>query len=51
MSLNVGLIDPRIMSRPMAFNLMKGGHKLWAYARRPETLQPLTAAGATGAGL
>ncbi len=51
MSLNVGLIDPRIMGRPMALNLMKGGHKLWAYARRPKTLQPLTAAGATGTGL
>ncbi len=51
MSLNVGFIGPRIMGRPMALNLMKGGHKLWAYARRPETLQPLAAAGATGAGL
>ena len=47
MSINIGLIGPGIMGRPMALNLIKGGHKLWAYARRPETLQPLVAAGAT----
>ena len=47
MSLNVGFIGPGIMGRPMALNLMKGGHKMWAYARRPETLLPLIAAGAT----
>lgn len=47
MTINVGFIGPGIMGRPMALNLMKGGHKLWAYARRPEALQPLTAAGAT----
>ncbi|HUX64261.1 2-hydroxy-3-oxopropionate reductase [Sulfuricella sp.] len=47
MSFNVGFIGPGIMGRPMALNLMKGGHKLWAYARRPEALQQLTAAGAT----
>jgi len=47
MSINVGFIGPGIMGRPMALNLMKGGHKLWAYARRPETLHPLLEAGAT----
>jgi 2-hydroxy-3-oxopropionate reductase len=47
MSINVGFIGPGIMGRPMALNLMKGGHKLWAYARRPETLHPLVEAGAT----
>jgi 2-hydroxy-3-oxopropionate reductase len=47
MHINVGFIGPGIMGRPMALNLMKGGHKLWAYARRHETLQPLTFAGAT----
>lgn len=47
MSFNAGFIGPGIMGLPMALNLMKGGHKLWAYARRPEALQPLTAAGAT----
>ncbi|MHB1238267.1 MAG: 2-hydroxy-3-oxopropionate reductase [Gallionella sp.] len=45
--MNVGFIGPGIMGRPMALNLIRGGHKLWAYARRPESLQPLTAAGAT----
>jgi len=35
------------MGRPMALNLIKGGYKLWVYARREEVLQPLTAAGAT----
>ena len=47
MALNIGFIGPGIMGRPMALNLIKGGCQLWAYARRPETLQPLTAAGAT----
>ena len=47
MSINVGFIGPGIMGRPMALNLMKGGYKLWAYARRPETLHPLIEAGAT----
>jgi 2-hydroxy-3-oxopropionate reductase len=47
MSMNIGFIGPGIMGRPMALNLMKGGNKLWAYARRPETLHPLTEAGAT----
>ncbi len=46
MTINIGFIGPGIMGRPMALNLMKGGHKLWAYARRPETLHPLTEAGA-----
>ena len=47
MTINIGFIGPGIMGRPMALNLLKCGHKLWAYARRPETLQPLIAAGAT----
>jgi 2-hydroxy-3-oxopropionate reductase len=47
MSVNIGFIGPGIMGRPMALNLMKGGNKLWAYARRPETLHPLVEAGAT----
>jgi 2-hydroxy-3-oxopropionate reductase len=46
-AINVGFIGPGIMGRPMALNLMKGGYKLWAYARRPETLHLLTEAGAT----
>lgn len=47
MSMNIGLIGPGIMGRPMALNLLKSGYKLWAYARRAEALQALTAAGAT----
>ncbi len=47
MAINIGFIGPGIMGRPMALNLMKGGYKLWAYARRPETLHPLVEAGAT----
>ncbi len=46
MTINVGFIGPGIMGRPMALNLIKGGYKLWAYARRPEALQPLTVVGA-----
>ena len=48
MSINVGFIGPGIMGGPMAINLIKGGHQLWAFARRAEALQQLTAAGATG---
>lgn len=47
MALNIGFIGSGIMGRPMALNLIKGGHKLWVYARRAEALQPLIAAGAT----
>jgi 2-hydroxy-3-oxopropionate reductase len=47
MTINIGFIGPGIMGRPMALNLLKGGHNLWVYARRPEVLLPLTAAGAT----
>ena len=46
MALNVGFIGPGIMGRAIALNLIKGGYKLWAYARCPETLHPLTEAGA-----
>lgn len=46
MSINVGFIGPGIMGRPMAMNLLKAGHRLWAYGRRPEALAPLVAAGA-----
>jgi len=47
MAINIGFIGPGIMGRPMALNLMKGGHKLWVYARRPEAMQALVKAGAT----
>lgn len=45
--LNVGFVGSGIMGRPMALNLIKGGYRLWVYARRAEALQPLIAAGAT----
>lgn len=44
--LNIGFIGCGIMGRPMALNLIKGGHKLWMYARRAEALQSLITAGA-----
>jgi 2-hydroxy-3-oxopropionate reductase len=47
MTINIGFIGPGIMGRPMALNLMKGGHKVWVYARRPEATKELVAAGAT----
>lgn len=47
MSINIGFIGPGIMGRPMALNLIKGGHPLWVYARRPEAARVLVAAGAT----
>ncbi len=47
MSINIGFIGPGIMGAPMALNLIKGGHHVWVYARRPEAAQALVAAGAT----
>lgn len=47
MSSNIGFIGPGIMGAPMALNLIKGGHHVWVYARRPEAAQALVAAGAT----
>jgi 2-hydroxy-3-oxopropionate reductase len=47
MTTNIGFIGPGIMGGPMALNLMKGGHELWVYARRPEAAQALVKAGAT----
>ena len=47
MSINIGFIGPGIMGGPMALNLIKGGHRLWVYARRPEATHNLVAAGAT----
>lgn len=47
MSFNIGFIGPGIMGAPMALHLIKGGHHVWVYARRPEAAQALVAAGAT----
>jgi 2-hydroxy-3-oxopropionate reductase len=48
MAMNIGFIGLGIMGKPMALNLLKGGHQLWVHGRRPETMKPLTEAGATG---
>mgnify|MGYP001593525079 FL=1 len=47
MATRIGFIGLGIMGRPMALNLRNAGHALWVYGRRPETMKPLTAAGAT----
>ncbi len=44
--MKVGFIGLGIMGRPMALNLIKAGHSLHVWARRPESLKPLTDAGA-----
>lgn len=42
----VGFIGLGIMGRPMALNLLGAGYRLGVYARRPESAEPLEAAGA-----
>ena len=44
--MKLGFIGLGVMGRPMALNLMKHGHEMGVYARRVESLAPLTAAGA-----
>jgi len=44
----VGYIGLGIMGRPAAQNLLKAGYQVNVYARRDESMQPLTEAGATG---
>lgn len=44
--MNVGFIGLGIMGRPMALNLIRGGHALRVYSRRAESMEPLAAAGA-----
>lgn len=46
MSERVGFIGLGVMGRPMAHNLMRAGHPLSVYARRPDTLAPLVEQGA-----
>ncbi len=46
MAMDLGFIGLGIMGRPMALNLLKGGHRLNVYARRPVAVEPLVAAGA-----
>ncbi len=45
--MNIGFIGPGIMGAPMALNLIKGGHKLYVYARRADAARTLVDAGAT----
>jgi 2-hydroxy-3-oxopropionate reductase len=47
--MKIGFIGLGIMGRPMALNLLKGGHQVTVWARRAESMQPLLDAGATGA--
>lgn len=47
--MKVGFIGLGIMGRPMALNLVKGGHEVTVWARRAESMQPLLEAGARGA--
>ena len=42
----IGFIGLGIMGKPMAQNLMEAGYPLSFYARRPEVIQEMTAAGA-----
>jgi 3-hydroxyisobutyrate dehydrogenase-like beta-hydroxyacid dehydrogenase len=47
--MRIGFIGLGIMGRPMALNLLRGGHQLTVWARRAESMQPLLDAGASGA--
>ena len=47
--MKLGFIGLGIMGRPMALNLLKGGHQLTVWARRAESMQPLLDAGAQAA--
>jgi 2-hydroxy-3-oxopropionate reductase len=44
--MKLGFIGLGVMGRPMALNLMKHGHEMGVYARRPEAAAPLVEAGA-----
>lgn len=44
--MKLGFIGLGVMGRPMALNLMKRGHQMGVFARRPESAAPLVAAGA-----
>lgn len=47
MKTRIGFVGLGVMGRAMALNLLKAGYSLSVYARRPEAMQPLTAAGAS----
>jgi 2-hydroxy-3-oxopropionate reductase len=44
--MNIAFLGLGIMGRPMALNLLKGGHIITVWARRAESMVPLLAAGA-----
>ncbi len=44
--MKLGFIGLGVMGRPMALNLMKHGHEMGVYSRRPESAAPLVEAGA-----
>ena len=46
MAERVGFVGLGVMGRPMALHLLRAGHPLAVYARRPEAMAPLVAAGA-----
>ena len=46
MAIHLGFVGLGIMGRPMALNLMRAGHAMTVYARRPESMKPLADAGA-----
>jgi len=47
--MKIGFIGLGIMGRPMALNLLKGGHRVTVWARSSESMRPLLEAGALGA--
>jgi 2-hydroxy-3-oxopropionate reductase len=47
--MRVAVIGLGTMGAPIARNLLKGGHEVTVFARRPEVMKPLLAAGATAA--
>jgi 3-hydroxyisobutyrate dehydrogenase-like beta-hydroxyacid dehydrogenase len=49
--MKIGFIGLGIMGRPMALNLLKGGHQVSVWARRAESMQPLLDATAEARGL
>lgn len=44
--MKLGFIGLGVMGRPMALNLMKGGHEMAVYGRRAASVEPLVSAGA-----
>ena len=47
--MKIAFIGLGIMGRPMALNLVKGGHAITVWARRAESMRTLLEAGAQGA--